>query len=255
MKTLLRAGALALALFLCAPLLAQTLAGAPIKAPAGFLPGMVSYCDDGTGHAIACAPGGGSSPTDTPGSGTINAATSNAVYAVTLNASGTVAFAVSGLTGTTAVLTLEGTNNGTTWAAITAITVPSGATFSTIAADTQFRVNASGRRGIRLRVSTVGTGTITVASNISQATSEMTVDPYNAAFWGSGGAMTVGTAYPYGRSLKANCTATGNVSVTYADGSTDTWVISAAGTTVLPIAVTTVNTSGTTATCTYANLK
>jgi len=55
--------------------------------------------------------------------------------------------------------------------------------------------------------------------------------------------------------LKANCTVTGNVTVTYSDASTGVWIVGAAGTSVWPIAATAVNTSGTTATCTYANLK
>lgn len=67
MKTLLRwAGAWTLAclfacLFACVPeeALAQSVPGAPIKAPAGYLPGVATYCDDGTGHAVICASGGG----------------------------------------------------------------------------------------------------------------------------------------------------------------------------------------------------
>lgn len=66
-------------------------------------------------------------------------------------------------------------------------------------------------------------------------------------------AMTVGTAYPAGRSLKINCTVAGNVTVTYADASTGVWRAEV-GIMTLPIAVTKVNTSGTTATATYFNL-
>ncbi|WP_404713206.1 hypothetical protein [Sphingomonas sp. MMS24-J13] len=53
MKILHLAGALALALFACVPSLAQV--GLSIKAPAGYVPGVVSYCDDGTGHAAICS--------------------------------------------------------------------------------------------------------------------------------------------------------------------------------------------------------
>lgn len=81
-----------------------------------------------------------------------------------------------------------------------------------------------------------------------------TLDGNNAAFQGEV-TLTVGTADTVARrSLKIMCTAAGNVAVTYADGSTGIWPV-AVGTTTLPISITTVNSSGTTATATYANLK
>jgi len=67
-------------------------------------------------------------------------------------------------------------------------------------------------------------------------------------------AITVGTAYPEARQLLINCTVAGNVSVTFTD-STTLVIPVIAGLTILPWAVTAVNTSGTTATATYANLK
>ena len=67
-------------------------------------------------------------------------------------------------------------------------------------------------------------------------------------------AMTPDTTYAVGRSLKAACTTPGNVSVTYADGSTGIWGV-VIGTQTLPIVVNRVNSSGTTATCAYGNLK
>jgi len=79
------------------------------------------------------------------------------------------------------------------------------------------------------------------------------VDSQSAAFGGEI-ALTVGTAGTAGRSLKAICTAAGNISVTYSDGSTGVWSATF-GTQTYPIAVTTVSSAGTTATCTYSNLK
>jgi hypothetical protein len=79
-------------------------------------------------------------------------------------------------------------------------------------------------------------------------------DGQNAGYQGAV-AMTVGTTYAAQRSVKANCTVAGNVSLTLADASTDVWIISAPGTTVIPYAATAINSSGTTATCTYSNLK
>ena len=67
-------------------------------------------------------------------------------------------------------------------------------------------------------------------------------------------AMTVGTSYAEARQLFINCTAAGNVALTFTD-STVLVVPVLAGLTILPWAVTAINTSGTTATATYANLK
>jgi hypothetical protein len=62
--------------------------------------------------------------------------------------------------------------------------------------------------------------------------------------------MTVGTTYAPGRSLWINCTVAGNVAVTFFDGSTLIFAVSV-GPSMLPFAVTEVNSSGTTATATY----
>jgi hypothetical protein len=67
-------------------------------------------------------------------------------------------------------------------------------------------------------------------------------------------AMTTGTTYASQRSLGANCTAAGNLSLTLADGSTLVVPVSV-GWQTFPLAVTAVNSSGTTATCNNSNLK
>jgi hypothetical protein len=60
MKTLIRAGALALAcLLLPASVAAEIQAGKEIVAPLGKLPAQAIYCDDGTGKAVLCAFSGG----------------------------------------------------------------------------------------------------------------------------------------------------------------------------------------------------
>lgn len=80
------------------------------------------------------------------------------------------------------------------------------------------------------------------------------LDGNSAAFQGEV-SLTVGTPDTKARrSLKAICSAAGNVAVTYADASTGVWAV-VVGTQTIPIAVTTVNSSGTTATCTYSNLR
>lgn len=80
-------------------------------------------------------------------------------------------------------------------------------------------------------------------------------DTQSTAFQGAV-PMTVDTSYAAQRSLGALCTATGNISMTLADASMITLPTSImAGWNVFPFAVTAVNSSGTTATCTYYNLK
>lgn len=79
----------------------------------------------------------------------------------------------------------------------------------------------------------------------------------NGAFQGAV-AMAPGTTYPAQRSIGIIATQSGNVALTLADGSTI--VLPVIGTSTglfqsFPFAVTAVNTSGTTATATYYNLK
>lgn len=66
MKMLARAGVILLALIAAAPALAQSdNLGKDVRLPAGFAPGTVIYCDDGTGKVAMCSfgPGGGSGGT------------------------------------------------------------------------------------------------------------------------------------------------------------------------------------------------
>jgi hypothetical protein len=63
------------------------------------------------------------------------------------------------------------------------------------------------------------------------------------------------TVYTTGRYFAVNCSGAGNVSVTYSDGTTDTFPVAAGVLTVLRAAITKVNSSGTTATATYENWK
>jgi hypothetical protein len=101
---------------------------------------------------------------------TINSATANAAYTVNLaNAEGIVGFQVTGLTASGATLTIEATVDGTTWNSTNGFGSSSGSLFSTLTTDQGFRVNVGGRIGVRLRVSSIGTGTITVASSASSA--------------------------------------------------------------------------------------
>jgi len=108
----------------------------------------------------------------------INAATSNAAVTVTLNGGeGEVGFTITGLTGSGATVTFEGSNNigaaSPVWGAINAV---SGAALMTTAtADGSYRVEAGGRTAVRVRVSSTGTGTITVSYSGSSASSLVTL--------------------------------------------------------------------------------
>lgn len=103
---------------------------------------------------------------------TINSATPNAASILQLgDEQATAACSVAGLTASGATLTVEGSNNnGMTWAAVNGVAPTTGALFTTLTTDQQFRVNAAGHTTIRERVSATGTGIITVTCQASRAT-------------------------------------------------------------------------------------
>lgn len=118
------------------------------------------------------------------GTGTIAAGTLNATYSLALNGGqGTVGFTLTGLTASGATLTAEGSNDGgTTWSPINMIAPSTGSLSTTVTADGGFRVNGSGHTNVRLRVSTIGTGTITVASSASTTNGLMSLSAPLPAF-------------------------------------------------------------------------
>lgn len=194
--------------------------------------------------------------TDAIATGTIASGTLNAAFTANLgNGAGTVAFAVSGLTASGAVLTVEATNDGTTWTTAPSVAAATGAIYSTLSADGQYRVPAAGRRGVRLKVTNAGTGTIMVSSNASTATHEMAIDPNNAAYQGVV-PMTVGTTYPAQRGVGAYCTAASSatMTLTLSDGSTIALPLSV-GWQQFSFAATAVASTVGTLTCTFYNLK
>lgn len=113
---------------------------------------------------------------DTASTGnTLNSATPNAAYTIAPNfGEGVAAFTISGLTASGATLTLElSDDGGTTWSTATA---PSGGVLaSTFTSDVQFRTSIGGHTRIRLRVSSTGSGTITIASNLSSSSPLVTI--------------------------------------------------------------------------------
>ena len=96
-------------------------------------------------------------------------------------------------------------------------------------------------------------GAASAANQTTANTSLASIATEDAAFQGAV-AMTVGTTYTAQRSVGASCTVAGNMSVTFTDASTLTVPV-AVGWQTFPFAITAVNSSGTTATCAYSNLK
>lgn len=108
---------------------------------------------------------------------TLDSSVSSAAYTVAVNAQGQVGFSISGLTASGATLTPECSNNSQAaspiWSGCVAI---SGSTlFSTLTADGSYRIEAGGRTAVRLRVTSTGSGTITISSNASAAPSLVTL--------------------------------------------------------------------------------
>jgi hypothetical protein len=148
---------------------------------------------------------------DVRASATISSGTLNAAVTVNLNnGEGVTAFAVSGLTGSGATLTIECSDDaGTTWAACNGIQPATGNLITTLTTDQQFRVNTGGRTNARVRVSTAaGAQTITVATNASSVSSAVALSsplPAGTNFLGSMGLTqwatgTLGAMANYGTS-------------------------------------------------------
>ncbi len=93
-----------------------------------------------------------------------------------------------------------------------------------------------------------------IARPVSLASPLPSSKPNNAAFGTVVSVPTVGgSTVAAGRSIGIVVTAAGNVSMQLSGGGTLVWPVNVGGN-ILPFAVTAINTSGTTATATYANL-
>ncbi|MFY9292694.1 MAG: hypothetical protein WAP03_18670 [Methylorubrum rhodinum] len=110
----------------------------------------------------------GSTEQDVRTTGPLNAAAANAAITTAINGQATVGYAFTGLTASGATLTYEQSiDGGTTWTGINAINRGTGVPEATRTTDGQIALSATGRTNVRVRVSTPGTGTITVATNVS----------------------------------------------------------------------------------------
>jgi len=100
---------------------------------------------------------------------TINSATANATYSIALsNARSHTKFGIVGLTASGATLTVEqSVDGGTTWVASPQSS--SSGISTTITADGIYSVDTSASTNVRLRVSSTGSGTITVSSNAASS--------------------------------------------------------------------------------------
>jgi len=109
------------------------------------------------------------SPDVTSTGNTINAATPNATYSIALsNARAHTKFSIVGLTASGATLTVEqSVDGGTTWVASPQSS--SAGISTTMTADGIYSVDTSASTNVRLRVSSTGSGTITVASDAASS--------------------------------------------------------------------------------------
>lgn len=130
--------------------------------------GVPRLIGSGSGAGGGASTVAGSMEQDVRSTGTLNAATANAAIAIPINGQSTVAFTFSGLTASGATLSYEQSNDGgTTWTGVQEVNTGTSATSLTRTADGQVRVAVQGRTNLRVRVSTTGSGTITVAWNVS----------------------------------------------------------------------------------------
>jgi hypothetical protein len=108
---------------------------------------------------------------------TINSATLNASVVVALNnGEASVGFNVSGLTASGATLVSEASSDGgVTYGAINAVFAVSGTLATSQTTDGIFTCSTPGKTHARLRVSVVGSGTITVAYSASSVSSQVSV--------------------------------------------------------------------------------
>jgi hypothetical protein len=133
----------------------------------------------------------------------IPAATLNAALTIALNAQDMVGLTLSGLTASGATLTLEATNNigaaSPVWGGVNAI---AGSTlYPTLTTDGNFRIETGGRTAIRLRVSTVGTGNITLSSSSVASTGLVTLAQSLPPGTNNIGAVTLAQSIPAGTNV------------------------------------------------------
>jgi hypothetical protein len=122
----------------------------------------------GSGSGTAVTPTVGAQEQDVRNSVTLSTTTANAAVVIPVNGQGTVGLTFTGLTASGAVLTYEQSNdNGNTYTGINEVNAGTGVPSATRSTDGQTRVSVSGRTMLRVRVSTPGTGNVTVAYNLS----------------------------------------------------------------------------------------
>ncbi|MDQ6704012.1 MAG: hypothetical protein M3Z96_13475 [Pseudomonadota bacterium] len=146
---------------------------------------------------------------------TVNSATLNAAVSIALNnGEGSVAFNVAGLTASGAALTVECSDDGgTTWFAVNGVAPVSGALFTTLTADQAFGIRTAGRTNARLRVSTTGSGTVTIAYNASSVAGLMAMPSQLPAGTNTLGSVNLGTLNGAATNAGSNNISTAQVSV------------------------------------------
>lgn len=187
---------------------------------------------------------------DVLATGTVASATSNAAYAVPLaNGEGVVRYAVTGLTASAAVLISEASNDGgTTWAPVNLISkvFGDGVFSTTMAVDGSYAINAGGHTNVRLRVSTVGTGTINVASVASSQNPLVALSgPVTTTPAGLGAMQAVPAGSTNGTALGVAPAGARGARLYLPSGASITFTVTASAPTAAPGSTFTVSASGT----------
>lgn len=133
---------------------------------------------DAAGNVVSAFGGGGtgggastvtgSMEQDVRSTGTLDATSTSSAIIIPVNGQSTVGLRFSGLTASGATVTFEQSNDGgTTYTGVNEVNAGTGVPAATRAVDGQTRVAVQGRTNLRLRISAVGTGTVSVAWNVS----------------------------------------------------------------------------------------
>lgn len=125
---------------------------------------------DATGNL--CTAGGsggaGASTADTRASNTLAASSTSSSIVVPVNGQQTLGLTFTGLTASGATVSFsQSIDGGTTYTTVNEVNTGTGVATSTRTTDGQSRIDTAGRTNIKIQVTAAGTGTITVASNLS----------------------------------------------------------------------------------------
>lgn len=180
---------------------------------------------DAAGNLCTSGGSGGTSTStaDTRASNTLNAASTSSSVVIPVNGQQTLGLTFTGLTASGATVSFSQSNDGgTTYTTVNEVNTGTGVATSARSTDGQSRVNTAGRTNIKIQVTTAGTGTVTVASNLSYGQAYAALDaplPPGANAIGSvlsdlrvaGAAVAAGNPVPVSGAVSAAQSGTWNI--------------------------------------------